>query len=233
MLSAYENEDEDSIKKNAEAIMNLLVGSLSQEYKDWSGDGQTVDPGSGYGFMLNADNLGYVQAIYAHADYAANSSGASQNMIAYGGNVKTCAQNLAQWVPELRERILTILKTDSLSEIDAPIRDSVALADKMLNGADEDHDGKVEPISGECGVLTTYEAAYHMADMPLLPVNLFETPTATTTPFGFIRPTNTSVRPPNTSQNTPVPTVNNPPNNTPGNPHPTRRPPKPTKTPKN
>ena len=228
MLRAYENEDEAGTQKNAEAIMNLLVGSQTPEHKDWNGDGQTTDAGSGYGFMLNADNLGYIQAIYAHADYAANSPGASQNMITNGENVKTCAQNLAQWVPDLRDRVLTILKADSLSEMDQAIRDSVALADKMLNGMDEDHNGRIEPVSGECGALTTYESAYHMADMPLLPVNLFETPTATSTPSTFIGPTNTSEQSPNTSQNTAAPTTNNPPNN----PQPTKKPPRPTKTPK-
>lgn len=233
MLRAYENEDQASIQKNAEVIMNLLVGSQSQEYKDWNGDRQTTDASSGYGFMLNADNLGYIQAVYSHADYAANSPGASQNMIANGESVKTCAQNLAQWVSELRGHILTILKANSLSEMDAPIRASVELADKMLNGMDADHNGKIEAVSGECGILTTYEVAYHMADMPLLPVNLFETPTATSTPSVFIRPTNTSVRPPNPSQNTAVPTANNPTNNPPDNPQPTKKPPKPTKTPKN
>ncbi len=239
MLGAYENGDEAGKQKNAEAIMNLLVGSQSREHKDWNGDGQTTDAGSGYGFMLNADNLGYIQAIYSHADYATNSPGASQNMIANGEDVKVCAQNLAQWVPELRDRILTVLKANSVSdsEVDGAIRDSVALADKMLNGMDEDHNGKIEAVSGECGMLTAYEFAYHMADMPLLPVNLLETPTATSTPSAFIHPTNTSVgppnTPPNTSQTTAVPTADNPPNNPPGNPHPTRRPPRPTKTPKN
>ncbi len=233
MLIAFENEDEASIQKNAEVIMNLLVGHQSQEHEDWNGDGQTIDPSSGYGFMLNADNLGHIQALYSHVDYAVNSFGASQNMIANGQHVKTCAQNLAQWISELRDRMLTILKANSLSDMDGPIHDAVALADKLLNGMDEDHNGKIEPVSGECGVLTTYEFAYHMADMPLLPVNPLETPTATNTPSAFIRPTRTSERSPNTSPNTAVPTADNPPNNPPGNPQPTKKPPKPTKTPKN
>jgi len=232
MLKAYENGNEASTQKNAEAIMNLLVGRQSQEHKDWNGDGQTTDLGSGYGLMLNAGNLGYIQAVYSQADYASNSPGASQNMITNGDDVKTCAQNFAQWVPELQDRILIILQADSLSEMDGPVRDSVALADKMLSGVDKDQNGNVEAVAGECGMLTTYEFAYRMADMPLLPVNPFETPTATSTPSIFIQPTNTSVRQPDTSQNTAVPTADNSPNNTPGN-SPTKKPPKPTRTPKN
>lgn len=234
MLIAYENEDETTTRESAEAIMNLLVGSQSQEYKDWNDDGQITDPGDGYGFWLNRNNLGYIQAVYSHADYAANSLGASQNMIVNGERVKTCAQNLAQWVPQLRERVLTILTSTSFSDMDKPIHDSVALVAQMLNGVDQDDNGKIEPLSGECGMRTAYEYAYYMADMPLLPVNPLDTPTPTSTPSPtatsstFIsRPTNTSTQSPNTSFKTPIPPTNNPPSN----PQPTKKPRPPTHIP--
>ena len=239
MLRAYENGDEIGTKKNAESMLNMLVGSQSPEYKDWDDDGQTTDAGSGYGFLLNANNLGYIQAVYSHADYTANSPGASQTMISNGEDVKTCAQNFARWVPELRDRILIILKADSLSEMEEAISDSVALADKMLNGIDADQNGVIDAAADECGILAAYEVAYHMADMPLLPVNLPVTPTtAASTPSTFVPPTNTPVSQPGEPQNTAIPPTvdtspNNPPNNPPGNPRPTRRPPRPTNTPRN
>jgi hypothetical protein len=240
MLGAYENGDEASTREYAEGIMNLLAGSRSQEYKDWDGDDQITDPGDGYGLGLPGDNLGYIQAVYSHADYAANSPGASQNMIVNGERVKVCAQNLAQWVPQLRERVLTILNSTSFSEMDKPVHDSVALADQLLNGLDQDDNGKIEPALGEGGMRTAYEYAYYMADMPLLPANPPDAPTATATPSPtgtgstLIRPTNTVTRAPNT-QNTPVPATNNPPQNPtagPNNPKPTQKPKKPTNTPK-
>ena len=243
MQVAYENEDEAGTRERAEDIINLLAGSRSEDYKDWNGDGKATDPGDGYG-LFNENNLGYIQAVYSHADYAANSPGASPNMIANGERVKTCAQNLAQWVPQLRERVLTVLGSTSFSDMDKPVHDSVALADQMLNGVDQDDNGKIEPISGECGMLTTYEYAYYMADMPLLPVNPLDTPTPTSTlsPTAtnstFIsRPTNTATRSPNTSFNTPNPPTNNPPTNPPSNPtdppsNPTDHPGNPTKKPK-
>jgi hypothetical protein len=220
MLRAYENEDEAATRENAEAVMNLLVGAQSQEYKDWDGDGQITDPGDSYGFSLNGDNLGYIQAVYSHADYAANSPGASQNMIVNGERVKICAQNLAQWVPQLRERVLTILNSTALSDMDVPVHDSAALADQILNGLDQNDNRKIEPASSECGVLTAYEYAYYMADMPLLPVNPLDTPTAvteTTAPSPspaatiiIVRPTSTSG---GSSNNTSAP-----------NPRPTKKP---------
>jgi serine/threonine protein kinase len=227
MLDHYENNDEAGTREKAESLFNLLVGAQNSEYKDWNGDGQITDPGDGYGLLLNGDNLGYIQAVYSHADYAVNSAGASRNMIVNGENVKVCIQHLARWTPELRDRILTILNAPSLSDMDAGVRDSVTLADQMLNGIDVDGNEEIEPLSGGCGVLTAYEFAYHMADMPLLPVNLLDTPTAlpetvtpsqTARPTIIISPTRISDQSPNTS--VPAPATHRP--------RPTQRP-RPTK----
>jgi serine/threonine protein kinase len=173
MLDAYETANEEGTRKNAEAMVNLLAG----DHKDHNGDGQITDPGDGYGLLLNGDQLGYIQAVYSQADYAVNASGASRNMIVNGENVKICTQNLARWAPELREQLLTIINAASLPEMDVAIQRSVALADQILNGIDFNESGTIDPITQECGVLAAYEYTYHMADMPLLPVNPFETPT--------------------------------------------------------
>lgn len=253
MLRAHESGNERDVQEAAEAIVNLLVGRQSQEHKDWNDDGRVSDPGDGYGFWLNANSLGYIQAVYSHADYAANSPGASQNMISNGARVKACAENLAQWTPQLRARLSTVLNSEPDTDVDQTIHDAVTLADQILNGVDEDDSGEVEPVPGECGVLTAYEYAYYMADMVLLPVNPPDSPTTTGTPSptntssSFIRPTNTPTRSPGTSfdtpvpgstsvqqPNTPVPPTDNPlptdppPDNPPGNPP--QRPP--SKTPK-
>jgi len=57
MLAAYEKGDKAITLDEAEAIMNVLVGSQSQEHKDWNGDDQITDPGDGYGFCLTVITL--------------------------------------------------------------------------------------------------------------------------------------------------------------------------------
>jgi hypothetical protein len=107
-------------------------------------------------------------------------------MIVNGESVKTCTQNLAQWVPELRDHLLAILNAPALSEMEPEIRRSVELAEQILNGIDVNENAEVEAIAGECAALAAYQSTYQMADMPLLPVNPLETPTATSevvTPF--------------------------------------------------
>ncbi len=178
MLNDNENGNEAGTRENAETIMNLLVGDQSPDFRDWNGDGKMIEPRDGYGLLLNGDNLGYIQAVYSNADYAVNSPGASRNMIVNGENVKVCSQNLARWAPELHDHILTILNATPLSDMDQVVKRSVDLANQMLNGVVSNESGKVEPISDECGVLVAYEYTYHMADLPLLPVNPPDTATA-------------------------------------------------------
>ena len=205
---AYANKDQKNLRTNAEAIINLLAGSQSPEHKDWNGDGQITDPGAGFGFLLNGNNLGHVQAVFAHSDYVANSAGASQNMIVRGGEVKICAENLAQWIPQLKEQAQKIITAASLAEMDAPIKEVVALAEKISNGIDLNGNGKVDSLAGECGVATAYESAYAMADMPLLPVNLPGTPTViagTPAPTSIFINTPTPRSNSGESANTPVP----------------------------
>ena len=179
MLSNYENGNEAGTREKAESIMNLLVGTQSPDHRDWNGDGQITDPGDGYGFLLNGNSLGYVQAVYSYADYAVNAPGASQNMIINGKNVQGCSQNLARWMPELRQNVSTILQAAALSEMDQGIQRSAELANQILNGIDKNQNGEIEPISDECGVLVAYESTYHMADMPLLPVTANALPLGT------------------------------------------------------
>ncbi len=181
MLDAYERGDGPAIRQFAESLMNLLAGNQNPDYRDWNGNGQISNAGDGFGLLLNGNNLGYIQAVYSEADYAANTAGATQKMIVHGEDVKTCVQNLASWVPQLHDRLSTILTAEAGFDLRQPIRDLVMFAGYTLNGVDSNGNGEIEPIPGECGANSAYEFAYYMADMPLLPVgSLFITGTPPT-----------------------------------------------------
>lgn len=239
MLASFESGDNASVRKNAESIMNLLAGSQSQDHKDWNKDGTLTDASDGYGLLLNGDNLGYMQAVYAEADYAANTPGATQKMIVYGEDVKICVQNLAQWIPQLRAQVMTILNSAPGTDLEKPVRNAATLAEQIINGTDLNGNGKVDPLAGEGGAQTAYEYAYYMADMPILPVGvitptanasgIITTPTATSTFsqfFGTLTKTPGSVQ-----QNTSPPQPTSPPPQPTSPPIPTNEP-KPTKDPK-
>jgi hypothetical protein len=199
------------MRQKAEAIMILLAGDQSPDYKDWDGDGERVDPFDGYGFLPNGSQPGYIQALSSEADYAANAPGATVNLKSYGENAAICAQNLAAWAPSLRETLLTILSSPAGSNLDRQISDSIKYANQLMNGLDLDGDQSVELVPGECGAISVLENAYRMADMLLLPISMVPTATATgsstpsptsSTPISVtFTPTKRAAEP----QNTPVP----------------------------
>jgi serine/threonine-protein kinase len=170
MLASFEARDEAGLDLHAERMLNVILGSQSEEYKDWNGDGAVDDPGDGYGLLLNGENVGYIQGTFTHADLSLTSPDATQNMLTHGSHVKDCATNLDIWTPQLRDRLSAILNASFDSpELEGMIREAVALADKIRNGIDINGNENIEPVSGEGGAVTAYEHAYYMADMLIVP----------------------------------------------------------------
>jgi len=173
MQSAYENNNEKQVLKNAEAILNLIAGKQSSNYKDWDGDGFIADGSDGFGLSLNGSNPGYFQAVYTAADEIVNSDGASEPMITYGEYLKVSVQNLAQWTARLESLARSILETPDQKYVS----DLVTLAEQMLLGVDGDNNGKIDPITGESGAQFAYQYAYSIANMPLVSIEYTFTPT--------------------------------------------------------
>ncbi len=165
ILNAYNTGNKAATLKNAEAVLNLLVGNQSQDYRDWNADREITDPGDGFGLLLNGDNVGYIQGTYLHAGYSATAPDATDSMKVHGEHVKISAKNVEGWALILRDHMKLILESPFNAQLEQPIRESVALADEMLKGIDLNGNEQIEPIPGEGGALTAIEHAYYMADM--------------------------------------------------------------------
>jgi hypothetical protein len=169
MLTSFEARDEVGLDLHAERMLNVILGSQSEEYKDWNGDGTIDDPSDGYGLLLNGENAGYIQGTFTHADLSLTSPDATQNMLTHGTHVKDCATNLDGWTSQLRDQLTAILNASFDSpELEGMVREAVALADKVRNGIDVNGNESIEPVSGEGGAVTAYEHAYYMADMAIV-----------------------------------------------------------------
>jgi hypothetical protein len=181
MQKASANGNADRVKLNAEAMLNTISGDQSPDRKDWNADGQVDDPSDGYGLLLNGRNLGYLQAVYAEADAAVKSPGASQEMVTSGEGLKNSVQNLAQWTEQLKELLTAILADPAPADFDQKVAEAAALTTKLLAGIDANEDGQVEAVVGEAGAQVAYEQAYRMADMPLQAVGILNMGTGTPT----------------------------------------------------
>ena len=183
--TAFGAGDETQLRKNDEAILNLIAGNQSSDYKDWDGDGSITDVNDGFGLFLNGSNPGYFQAVYTEANNTVKSADASEPMRIYGEDLKTSVQNLAQWTQQIQELALSIIDSPDQQKIS----ELVDLTEKMLIGTDLDNNTTVDPMPGESGANFAYQYAYSMADMPLVNVGIQYSGTGTPV---FVQPGSSS-----------------------------------------
>jgi serine/threonine protein kinase len=169
MLAALEAGDGTIMRLKAEQMLNIILGNQSPDYKDWNGNTNIDDPSDGYGLLLNGDSGGYIQGVFTHANLSITSPDATPNMLIHGEHVKIAATNLSEWTPQLRDQLIAVLNTTSLTDAEAPVRQAVVLANQILNGVDVNGNENIEPIPGEGGAFTAHDHAYYMADILLKP----------------------------------------------------------------
>ena len=167
MLASYQDGDVASVRMQAEGVANVLVGNSSTEHRDWNHDGQVTDFSDGFGFLLNGDNAGYVVAVASHAEFAASSPDATDNIRLHAGHVEAVTRNIEGWTVELRDLMIALQSMEPGPEMEAALREAVTLSGMILNGIDLNGNEQVEPIPGEGGARTAYEHAYYMADILL------------------------------------------------------------------
>lgn len=168
LVEAYQNGDEETVRKRTEEIINLIVGELSEQYQDYDGDGNfDNNDGDGYGSLPNGSQDGYLQLTALAIKNAANSEDSTPNLRQYSDNIQVCIQNMDDWINQLLPLALQLNEMPFGSEMEPVITEISMLGDKLLKGIDANESGLVEPIPGECGVSKAYEYGLYMVDMPL------------------------------------------------------------------
>lgn len=186
--NAFAAGDEATLRLKTEEIINQLVGSNNAElYKDWDGDGNIVDPASGYGLLLNgepgsADEQGYIPLTISHVEFAANAADATEQIQQTSDAMLICINNLEGWSKQMLDLTLKLQSMPFDQSMEATIAEIQLLSSRMLYGEDSNKNGRIEAIVGEGGADGAYEQAYKMAEMPLLPGPQRIPPPHTTTP---------------------------------------------------
>jgi serine/threonine protein kinase len=171
MADAYASGDKVTMRFNAEAVVNLIVGKDDpQNYLDWDLNGMVNDPSDGYGLLINGDQAGYLDGMVHHSSYSAAANDAPLSVRSHAEHVEICIQNIETWAPELRDIAIRIARASDDQNLDADINTAIVLADKIVNGVDIDGNESVDPIEGEGGALTAIEHAGYMSDMDIVSV---------------------------------------------------------------
>lgn len=168
LVEAYQNGDEKTVRKRTEEIINLIVGDLSEQYRDYDGDGNfDNNDGDGYGSLPNGQRPGYLQFTALKTKNVADTDDSTPNMRLYSENIQACLQNMEMWTIQLLPLALQLNEMPFGSDMEPIISEMSTLGDYLLAGLDANQNGLVEPIPGECGASKAYEYGWYMVDMPI------------------------------------------------------------------
>ncbi|MBC7875812.1 MAG: protein kinase [Anaerolineales bacterium] len=167
LRDAFNNGDEELVRLKTEQIINQLVGNTNEQHRDWNENGTIDDPGDGFGLFENG-NQGYILNTISHAQFAAESADATENIQVHSAHVVACIENMKTWSEQLLEKTLQLQEMPFGSDMDPLINEMVFLSNQVLFGSDVNGNELIEPTAGEGGGDTAYEHSYYMAEMPLL-----------------------------------------------------------------
>jgi len=168
LVEAYQKGDEATFDKRNEEVINLIVGDLNDQYKDYNNDGVfDNNDGDGYGSLPNGDRPGYLQLTALGIKNVYDASDSTSNMREYSENIQVCIQNMDVWTNQLLLLALNLNETTFGSEMEPIINEMSILGDQLLLGVDINGNGLIEPITGECGAGLAYEHSWNMVEMSI------------------------------------------------------------------
>jgi len=154
--------DLSGTRLHAEHVWNILHGAQSELFGDINEDGQTQNPGDGYGVWPYAFKVAEVATqIAATPDLDEHRQEAALGVV-------QCAQNISNnWGPAADESILAILDAGNADIAKAPVQELVTTLAALSNGVDADGDGTIAASAGECGATQAYQLSHHLFDIHL------------------------------------------------------------------
>ena len=170
IVQALKDNDEATLRKRTEEVINTIVGDQSDQYKDYDNSGTFDEVGDGYGSLPNGNRLGYLQATILNAKNATDALDSTPNIRLNGENVQICIRNVNGWTEQLLNLALQLNDMPFGPEMEPIVSEISTLGNTLLKGKDANKNGQFdEAIPGECGATIAYDFAYFMADMFIYP----------------------------------------------------------------
>jgi hypothetical protein len=166
MVTASKNGDEATLRKRTEEVINMIVGSKSDQYLDYDKDGQIDTQANGYGSLPNGDQTGYLQETALEAQSAADAPDTTVNIRQQNQNLQICIQNMKNLTDQILPLALQLQNTP-FGETKPIIDELSRLGKTISDGVDANENGTVEPIEGECSALQAYDYGTNMADFSI------------------------------------------------------------------
>ena len=167
MTEALTTQDEATFRKRNEELINMIVGSESDLYQDYDGDGTEDTFATGYGSIPNGTQAGYFSQTALVAQAAADAPDATSNIIQQNRYLQVCIQNMKGWTDEILPLALALQEMPFGPEMQPMVDELSRLGLALSKGVDNNGNNLIEPLVGECGAGQAYDYGRYMADFPI------------------------------------------------------------------
>ena len=126
-----------------EHTINILLGTED----DYNGDGRGENPGFKRGVVH------YVDLMEAELDVAAHAPGSSTRLQSDLELIRVCLENTRMRAQQIIDLDKELLAAEDIESVADKSLQTVQIADALINGADTNGNGQIEPFEGECGLM--------------------------------------------------------------------------------
>jgi len=150
-----------SAKNHAEHIINILSGSADAEFGDHNGDGETQNPGDGYGVWPYAFKVTEIADRIAEVP----NLGAEQRDAALVMGL--CARHISTTGPQAIQQAKLLIAAENAEAAKQVAQALADFLDVLANGTDANGNGTIEAVADECGSQQIYQLAHRLFDFQL------------------------------------------------------------------
>jgi serine/threonine-protein kinase len=144
---------------HVEHVINILTGANDERFGDKNGDGQSQNPGDGFGV------LGYLGALQAKAAAAAQADPTSAELALHAEFLQALVQNATQRADGIVQLLERCFAQDSAASALTLAEQALALYGELQTGLDTNGNQVVEPIPGEGGISLLVQHTGYLANI--------------------------------------------------------------------
>ncbi len=158
---ALAGDDLSQARRHAEHVVNILEGKEGPHFGDLDGDGLAQNPGDGFGVRP------YLARALEQIQLASETTTVTADTQLYADRILTTGNNNLALIDAAAEKALQIFAADTVAEAQSFADELEMLVDQVLNGADLDNNGAIDPTKNEGGIEALYQDSLRMGEMPI------------------------------------------------------------------
>lgn len=161
-LDAIGSGDLKTAQQHTEHVLNIVNGAQSPAFGDLNGDGQTQNPGDGYGAWV------YAGKVAEFADQAAETPNLGNPIREAAVAMGACARKISnEWGPQTDEQAQAILAAADAAAAKPAVESLAQVLNQIAEGVDANGNGTVELVQAECGANQIYQLSHALFDIRL------------------------------------------------------------------